>query len=153
MTASTIHLLLDDLAVRTGESWEHTYPLEMPPVVLGGVHFEVLIPDGATVVVERVAGRFLVRVSLTATVYGPCARCLREASLRVEAEEEEFAPTAKDGWEESELSEFITDLVVDVSGLARESLVLALPAQIVCSAECRGLCARCGQDLNEAECA
>jgi uncharacterized protein len=75
------------------------------------------------------------------------------ALAEVVAEEEEFAPTAKDGWEESELSEFITDMVVDVSGFARESLVLALPAQMVCSAECQGLCARCGQDLNRGDCA
>ncbi len=153
MAASTIHLHLDDLGLHTGESWERTYPLEMPPLLFGGACYDVLIPDGTTVVVERVAGGFLVRVWLTASVYGRCDRCLREVSLRVEAEQEEFAPTAKDGWEESEFSEFIEDMVVDVNGLAREALVLALPAQIVCAAECRGLCSRCGRDLNLGVCA
>lgn len=152
MDTSPLHVDLNDLPLRTGESWEHTYLLEMAPVVLGGVPYDVLIPDGVTLVVERVAGGFLVRVGFVATVYGPCERCLRETPLQVEAEEEEFVPTAKDGWEESEFSEFIVDMVVDVKGLAREALVLALPAQIVCDAECRGLCPRCGKDLNLGPC-
>jgi uncharacterized protein len=152
MEASSPHVHLDDLALRTGETWEYTYPLEMGPVVLGGSEYQVLIPDGVTVLAERVAGGFLVRVSLAASVYGPCERCLREVPLRLEAEEEEFVPTAKDGWDESEFSEFIKDRVVDVKGLAREALVLALPAQILCSDECPGLCPSCGQDLNQGAC-
>ena len=89
---------------------------------------------------------------LDAKLYGPCARCLGEAVLEVRAEQQEFAPTAKDGWEETDTSEFIKDLVVDVDGLAREALILALPAQVVCSPECKGLCALCGKDLNKGAC-
>ena len=85
----------------------------------------MLVPDGVHVAVDRVAGGYLVNVDLDAKVYGPCARCLGEAVLEVHAEQQEFAPTAKDGWEETETSEFIEDLVVDVDGLAREALVLA----------------------------
>jgi uncharacterized protein len=148
-----VHVDLKELALRTGESWERTYPLEMSPVTLGGTRYEVLVPGGTLLEVERVAGGFLVHVTLSATIYGPCERCLREVPLQVEADEEEFVPTARDGWGESEFSEFIDDLVVDVGALARETLVLALPTQIVCSAECRGLCVACGQDLNAGNCA
>ncbi len=150
MPGPNIHL--NDLGLQTGERWEQTYPLEMPPVLLGGVDYEVILPDGVTVTAERVAGGFLVRVRLGASVCGPCGRCLREVPLHVKAAEEEFAPTAADGWEESDFSEFIQDLVVDVQGLAREALVLTLPTKIVCSTECQGLCAGCGQDLNMGPC-
>jgi uncharacterized protein len=152
METSPIRVHLDDLALRSGENWERTFPLEIPPVVLGGTPYEVRVPDGVTMWAERVAGGFLVRVTLSAMVYGPCARCLDEVRLAVRADEEEFVPTAKGGWEESDFSEFIQDLVVDVKGLAREALVLALPAQMVCSTECRGLCPYCGKDLNLGAC-
>lgn len=152
MEASALHLRLDDLPLRTGERWERTYPLELAPVILGGERYEVLIRDGVTLVVERIAGGFLVRISLAASIYGPCERCLREVPLQVNAEEEEFVPTARDGWEETDLSEFIEDMVVDIKGLAREALVLALPPQIVCAAKCPGLCPRCGRDLNTGPC-
>lgn len=153
METSPVNIPLDDLGLQPGVQWERTFPLDLPPVTLGGERHQVLVRDGVRVLVERIAGGFLVRVSLTATVYGPCARCLREVPLDVEAEEEEFVPTAKDQWEESQFSEFIQDLVVDVNGMAREALILSLPSQIVCSSECKGLCARCGRDLNQEECA
>ena len=34
-------------------------------------------------------------------------------------------------------------------GLGARRLVLALPVRILCTAECRGLCAICGANLNE----
>lgn len=111
-----------------------------------------MTPDGVLVTVDRVTGGYLVKVDLDAKMYGPCARCLRESVIEVHAEQQEFAPTAKDGWEESDASEFINDLVVDVGGLAREALILSLPAQVVCGEACKGLCAVCGTDLNKGPC-
>jgi uncharacterized protein len=145
-------LHLADLALRGGERYERFYPLELEPIVLGGTDYRVLVPGGVTVTVDRVTGGYLVGVALDARIYGPCARCLDEAVLDVHAEQQEFGPTAKDGWEETEESEFIKDLVVDVDGLAREALILALPNQVVCSEECRGLCGVCGTDLNKGPC-
>lgn len=139
--------------MRTGERFHQEYNLEFSPIVLGGEAYEVLAPGGVNVAVDRVAGGFLVDVSLAANIYGPCERCLKEVIVTVEASEQEFVPTAKDGWEASELSVFVEDFVVDVPGMAREAVVLALPAQLVCAPACKGLCSRCGHDLNEGPCA
>jgi len=147
-----VYLDLHDLALRTGERHERTYSLELAPVVLGGVSYQVLMPQGVTVSVDRVVGGFLVTVNADVKVYGPCARCLKEVVLEVRAEQQEFAPTAKDGWEESDLSAFIDGMVLDVAGVAREAVVLSLPSLIVCSPSCLGLCPECGQDLNEKQC-
>ncbi len=141
-----------DLALRGGERYQRTFPLELDPIVLGGVDYRALVPRGVTITVDRVTGGYLAGVALDAKMYGPCARCLAEAVLQVHAEQQEFAPTAKDGWQETEASEFIRELVLDVEGLAREALVLALPTQVVCSETCRGLCSHCGADLNGATC-
>jgi len=143
---------LNGLGLRPGERYERNYPIEVAPVTLGGARYDVLLPDGVDVVVERIAGGFLVAISADANLYGPCARCLKEAVLHVHAEQQEFAPTAQGGWEETELSVFIKDLVVDLSGLVREAVVLALPAQIVCTPDCKGLCPQCGKELNEGPC-
>jgi uncharacterized protein len=145
-------LNLTDLALRGGERYRRTHPLEVEPVLWGGVDYRVLVPGGVRVTIDRVTGGYLVSVALDAKMYGPCARCLAEAVVEVHAQQQEFAPTAKDGWEETDTSEFIKDLVVDVDGLAREALVLALPAQLVCSEACKGLCAYCGTDLNKRHC-
>lgn len=150
---TTVYLDLHDLALRTGERYERAYPLELAPVILGGVPYQVLVSEGVTVGVERIAGGFLIKVTADAKVYGPCARCLEEVVLETRAEQQEFAPTARDGWEESDLSPFIAGMVLDVAGVAREAVVLSLPSPILCAASCRGLCPQCGQDLNEGQCA
>lgn len=152
MTPSSIHLDLDDLGLRGGEDFERNYPLELVPVVLGGQTYQVLMPRGVDVCVHRAAGGYLVTVSATANFYGPCSRCLREVVLKVTTQEEEFVPTSKEGWDEAELSPFIEDHIVDVSGLAREAVVLAVPDRILCSEECCGLCPTCGKDLNQGGC-
>jgi uncharacterized protein len=145
-------LSLADLSLRGGERYERTFPFETEPVVLGGTSYHVLVPGGLALTVDRVTGGYLVTVRFEAKVYGACARCLGEAVLTVHAEQQEFAPTAKDGWDETETSEFIKDLVVDVAGLGREALVLTLPAQVVCTETCKGLCPLCGKDLNQGPC-
>jgi DUF177 domain-containing protein len=39
---------------------------------------------------------------------------------------------------------------LDLKAWARDALALALPVQIVCSEDCLGLCAVCGENLNRA---
>ncbi|MCE9615358.1 MAG: DUF177 domain-containing protein [Lentisphaerae bacterium] len=41
---------------------------------------------------------------------------------------------------------------VDLTGDIREAMILAFPGYPVCSPECKGLCATCGVNLNEAAC-
>ena len=41
---------------------------------------------------------------------------------------------------------------VDLTGDIREAMILALPSYPVCRPECRGLCPRCGVDLNREPC-
>ncbi len=41
---------------------------------------------------------------------------------------------------------------VDVTEEVRQALLLALPTQVLCKPDCRGLCLRCGNNLNIREC-
>lgn len=152
MSAALLHIDLDELALRGGESFERAFPLDLAPIILGGVSYQVLVPGGVAVRVNRIAGGYLLTVSLSASLYGPCARCLAEATLKVDAEQQEFVPTSKEDRDENEMSPFIEDFVADVAGMAREATVLALPGQVLCRDNCRGLCPECGKDLNKDSC-
>jgi uncharacterized protein len=44
------------------------------------------------------------------------------------------------------------DEQIDLEPTLREQLLLALPYAPLCKDDCRGLCARCGQDLNQGAC-
>lgn len=147
-----MRLDLRALKLRGGDRYESSFMLDVAPLVLGGASYDVLLPEGARVMVDRTGGGYVFRVSAHAKVYGPCARCLRDAVVEVRADQEEFAATVAGGWEESELSDYVADMIVDIDGIVREAVVLALPDQILCSATCKGLCPRCGHDLNEGPC-
>ena len=79
---------------------------------------------------------------------GPCRRCLGpvDGQLHVDVQEL-FEATPRDG-ESYRLGHH----TVDLEPLAREALTLDLPLAPLCSADCRGLCATCGADLNQGDC-
>jgi uncharacterized protein len=74
-------------------------------------------------------------------------RCLEDAGARVPVDAREVDQPG--GGEETD-SPYVEGDELDVEAWARDALVLALPAQIVCSEDCRGLCSVCGADLNAA---
>ena len=41
---------------------------------------------------------------------------------------------------------------IDLDPIVREQVLLALPMGVVCREDCQGLCAQCGQNLNEKKC-
>jgi uncharacterized protein len=94
------------------------------------------------------ANGYALRIRFAATLSGPCMRCLEPSSnsFKVDAREVE-QPGAKD--EELD-SPYVDDEVVDLVGWTRDSLSLALPAQLLCREDCAGLCPTCGQNLNDA---
>ena len=147
-----VNLNLEDLALRGGQRHECAYTIPLSPVSLGGVEYQLLLPQGVTVSVDRVAGGYLVGLTTEAKAYGPCFRCLADVEIDIRAEQEEFVPTAGGGWAESHSTPFIEGMVVDLSGLAREAVVLAMPERLLCSPLCEGLCAQCGVDLNRGRC-
>lgn len=145
--------VLRELNLKGGEQAERSFDLDLQPVELGGLTYQVVPkPEGVVVRVNRAAGGFVVTVRVAATVYGSCMRCLKEVVLDVEAEQQEFTPTTQEQWSEADVSPYVKDLVVDVTALAREALVLALPAKILCRPDCEGLCPVCGEDRNVVSC-
>ena len=42
----------------------------------------------------------------------------------------------------------MTDEVLDLSDMAAEQVLLALPMRVVCAEECAGLCPQCGGNRN-----
>ena len=82
-----------------------------------------------------------------------CVRCLREFDLRIESRLEEIfyrEPTTDDHGEA--LPVIGDDDTIDIEPLLRESLMVELPFAPLHDADCKGLCSRCGTDLNEGDC-
>jgi uncharacterized protein len=98
--------------------------------------------------VSRMTGEgYSLRLRFAAELHGPCMRCLRDATPATEVDAREVD---QPGGGDELTSPYVTDEVLDLAAWARDAYVLALPAQVVCRVDCRGLCPECGADLNDA---
>jgi uncharacterized protein len=74
-------------------------------------------------------------------------RCLDDAGRRFEVDSYEVD---QPGGGEELTSPYLKGMELSVADWARDALLLALPAQILCSDDCKGLCVVCGENLNHA---
>jgi uncharacterized protein len=130
-----------------GRRLELAAPIE--PLLLGSEQYTAE-PERVPVelnVSRMTGGGYALRLRFSASVLGPCMRCLKQASPRVEVEAREIDRPG--GGEELE-SPYVHDETLDLGGWARDAFALAMPAKILCCEDCAGLCPVCAADLNEA---
>lgn len=103
--------------------------------------------------VKNSAGVLLMHGTVETTLHGVCDRCakpfLREVSYPLEAvlvkelENEEDA----DAW-----VFLLENDCADLDDIVRTAFVLNMDSRLLCREDCKGLCFRCGKDLNEGPC-
>ena len=91
--------------------------------------------------VEEVGKNFVVRGQIDCTKTFTCDRCLTQATEnQVHKFEEEF-----------DKSQVVEDLI-DITELLRDTLLAGQPMKNLCKADCKGLCPKCGANLNDGDC-
>jgi uncharacterized protein len=90
-----------------------------------------------------------------------CSRCTKEFSRPFSASFDlSYLPQPKWSAENAEIElrydemdvAYYDGIVLDVNLLVLEQLELAIPMNFVCREDCKGLCYKCGADLNEETC-
>lgn len=100
---------------------------------------------------ESVMDGVLVSGTATAPVAGECGRCLEPVSdtLTVKLQELFLYPeTSTDHDREDEVAQLEGDFL-DLTSTLRDAVVLALPITPLCREDCEGLCAMCGERLED----
>jgi DUF177 domain-containing protein len=99
-------------------------------------------------------GRYYWRATIATEVASECRRCLAPVRLPVSVQVEALFTEAADAEEDPAVYPIPHRAThVDLKPAVREELILAVPTYVVCREECRGLCPRCGADLNQGPCA
>ncbi len=98
-------------------------------------------------------GRFYWHGSLRTRISGECRRCLAPVSRAVTADIGVLFTQDPDALEDPDSYPLPPEAtVIDLTPAVREELLLAVPQYLECRPDCRGLCPRCGQDLNAGPC-
>ena len=134
-------------------------PLEIEPLRFDAD--EAIRVEGL-VITGRVApcrGGLSFRGRLTGRAELACARCLRSFTMDLDRSFDVTyslkAPSVKDYQipdEDLDCAFLEEGGVLDLRQVATEQIYLELPMKPLCSPGCRGLCARCGGDLNTGTC-
>jgi uncharacterized protein len=124
-------------------------PAEMSVGMAGIREGELLMLD---LRLESVVEGVLVSGTVTAPVTAECARCLTPVSDTVSVPVTElFAypdSVTEQTSEQDEVSHLVGDML-DLEPLVRDAVVLDLPLSPLCRDDCRGLCAGCGERLDD----
>ena len=110
--------------------------------------------------VSRSGGRIICDGRASMSTLLVCGRCLIEYSFDLNAVFNEVFLPAPGNVEEDEYelsvkasgSSYYSNNEIDLSGLIREQLMLALPMKPLCKDVCSGICSKCGKDLNNDLC-
>ena len=116
---------------------------EPPEFVLlaGSEPFTVTSPVHYDLLVSGVSGGALVTGKCDVEITGECGRCLATVSRRLETGEFRIFVDVPVGTERCDISEDV-----------RTEITLALPMNLLCREDCRGLCPVCGADRNKVSC-
>jgi len=144
-----------DFELSLGEEWFSRWQEDDPDLEFAGPGNLI-----AQVHLEKHGHDVLVRGRLEGTLNLSCSRCLTPFNFPVSTDFDLLlAPgPAPMGEVDEELTQadldvdFYTGEVVDLEKILREQVLLTLPLKPLCSENCRGMCPRCGVDLNQETC-
>jgi uncharacterized protein len=141
---------LGRLGLSHGEGRRLDLPVDPGRLELGGQTYAPAVrPVDARLDISRTAGGHAFRLRFAAEMEGPCVRCLEPGQVTVEVDGREVHQEHA-GDEELE-SPYVADDELRLGDWAHDALALAMPERFLCRPDCAGLCAVCGESLNDAD--
>ena len=142
-------MLLDLSRIRTGtEHLERRYELPVPAATAEA--FRLVAPAELVADVHKDERKVRLTGRVRATLEVDCSRCLEEASAHVSDEAHIiFAETGDEETDDPDVYRLDPSAQeLDLRPALREEWLLAAPTFAVCREDCKGLCPKCGADLN-----
>ena len=118
-----------------------------------GVTYPVTEPVLANGTVRNTAGVLMMTGDITTTIHGTCDRCANDFDREIHFPIEVVLVTEMAN-EENE-DEWVFPLEgdsADLDDIVRTVFVLNLDSKLLCKEDCKGLCHRCGKNLNDGPC-
>lgn len=85
----------------------------------------------------------------------PCDRCLKDVAVGIHLVIDRIYPlqkaeSEKDG--NAEDADYMTGTVLDIDNLVCQEILINRPVKVLCSESCKGICRKCGVNLNDEIC-
>lgn len=133
-----------------GGRLEFQFDLDLSDVEFSG-RYPVSHPLSVSGEVRNAADVLHLDLTAQTTLDAVCDRCGREFSLEKEVPYHCMLAESLENGESDEI-ELLEDGKSDLGELARTAFILGMDTKTLCSEDCKGLCSRCGADLNLGPC-
>ena len=147
-----MRLGLSQIIDRPGESVPFSTVVDLSDLQYGAC-CPVTEPVLASGTVRNTAGVLLMKGKITTCIHGICDRCAGEFDRDMEIPIDAVLVTELAN-EENE-DEWVFTLEgdsADLEEIVRTVFVLNMDSMLLCREDCKGLCCRCGKNLNEGPC-
>lgn len=141
---------LKKIFVNEGSSLPIEYALDLSNVEYQGV-YPLKRPVRICGAVSNKAGLVRLQASVSFEFEAGCDRCGAETvRTHTVTVDKALAPSIEG--EESETILLTPDMKLDLDELLYSEAVVALPTKHLCREDCKGICPKCGKNLNEGKC-
>nr|WP_326125479.1 DUF177 domain-containing protein [uncultured Oscillibacter sp.] len=133
-----------------GGCLDFQFTLDLSDVEFSG-RYPVSRPVSVSGEVRNAADVLYLDLTARTTLDAVCDRCGKEFPLDREISYHCMLAESLENGESDEI-ELLEDGRADLGELARIAFILGMDTKILCSEDCKGLCSRCGADLNLGPC-
>ena len=121
--------------------------------LLYGTSYPVSEPVLASGTVRNTAGVLVMKGAISTCIHGVCDRCAADFSrdVTIPLDVVLVRELAKEDSEDEEVFPLVDDSA-DLEDIVRTVFVLNMDSKLLCKPDCKGMCCRCGHNLNEGPC-
>lgn len=160
MNLDPIIISVDDHLANPGGFWPVAGHIDITGYELGDHSFELPRGIDYDIVLTNTGDGILASGLVKADVVGTCDRCLEEARFSIASEVDEYflfeLPAKEDQADDEDDVDFslvnTENNTIDLSDAVNAGIIMETPFVVLCSPDCKGLCPRCGANLNEGDC-
>ena len=118
-----------------------------------GDSYPVSEPVLASGTVRNTAGVLVMTGAVTTTIHGVCDRCAEDFDQDLKIPIDVVLVTELENEENEDEGVFpLEGDSADLDDIVRTVFVLNMESKLLCKPECKGICFRCGKNLNEGPC-
>ncbi len=141
---------LKDVFEGDGVSRELSFELSLRDIELDG-SYPFSSPAKVTAVASNKTGIVKLLVDVDFLYTRPCDRCMKTISQEMSYSFEHRLVTSLYGEDDGDYIE-TPDFCLELDDLVTSDILLELPLKFLCKEDCKGLCTKCGKNLNEEKC-
>lgn len=147
---------LNEILAETGKEKEYSLIIEADKFSVGELAYDFKDKKDIRIRLLNKGNKTIsISCSINTVLLIPCSRCLKMTEVPIDISVDKDIDLKKTTEErKAELDEcyFLQGMNFDTEVFVRDEILVNMPMKVLCSNDCKGICNKCGTNLNEGSC-